>query len=184
MLCQRCSQNPAAIHVQQNINGKKTQVHLCQSCYKSLGGSAPGEFGWASLFGGMEGSINGFGYPQLKKLPKCEMCGLTYEKFISGGKFGCASCYGEFNDKLEQMFKRLHGSSVHQGRLPGNIDKPVKKPERPQKKLTTEQIERAVGQTEHMKAETAEDGIESQIAELKQGMAKAVKEEELSLIHI
>ena len=155
MLCQRCSQKLAAIHVQQNINGKTTQIHLCQSCYKDIGGSPSGEFGWASLFGGIEGLTNGVGYSEVNKMPKCRNCGLTYEEFISNGRFGCANCYVDFSEKLEQMFKCLHGSSVHQGRLPESV---------------------VISNGSGMKI-----SLENKIAVLKQSMAKAVKDEDYLL---
>ena len=123
MLCQRCSQHPAAIHFQRNVNGKHLQIHLCQDCYKDLGGASSSDIGWPTLLGGIDGLQSAMGRSEINRKPKCDNCGLTYDQFISNGKFGCANCYGEFNEKLELMFKRLHGSAVHQGRLPGEIKK-------------------------------------------------------------
>jgi len=165
MLCQRCSQNPAAIHVQRNINGKRTQIHLCQSCYKDLGGTSSSDFGWPTLLGGIDGLQNAMGLPEAKKAPKCDHCGLTYEKFIAGGKFGCANCYGEFNDKLELMFKRLHGSASHQGRTPGSVKKPTKKTASKSLALPVEK----------------EPSAEEVLSALKLQLAKAVKEENYAL---
>ncbi|MEI6602025.1 MAG: UvrB/UvrC motif-containing protein [Clostridia bacterium] len=165
MLCQRCSQNPAAIHVQRNINGKRTQIHLCQSCYKDLGGTSSSDFGWPTLLGGIDGLQTAMGLPEAKKAPKCDHCGLTYEKFIAGGKFGCSNCYGEFNDKLELMFKRLHGSASHQGRIPGSPKKQMKKPATSSPAKTKEKKPR----------------VEEVLADLKLQLAKAVKEEDYPL---
>lgn len=165
MLCQRCSQNPAAIHVQRNINGKRTQIHLCQSCYKNLGGTSSSDFGWSTLLGGIDGLQNAMGLPEAKKVTRCDQCGLTYEKFIAGGKFGCAHCYGEFNDKLELMFKRLHGSAAHQGRLPGSG-----------KKATKKAASQAPAESQEKKPR-----VQEVLADLKLQLAKAVKEEDYSL---
>ncbi len=163
MLCQRCSQNPAAIHVQRNINGKRTQIHLCQRCYKDLGGTSSSDFGWPTLLGGIDGLQTAVGFPEIKKTPKCDSCGLSYEQFISNGKFGCANCYGEFHEKLEQMFKRLHGSATHQGRLPGT--------DRTEK---TEEVKPAASKS---KKKTKEE----KIADYKQKLSIAVKEEDYQL---
>jgi len=171
MLCQRCSQNQAAIHVEKNINGKKTEIHLCQTCYKDIGGTASGEFGWTSLFGGIESATGFYGQPIAKKSPKCSNCGLTYEKFISGGKFGCPNCYGEFSEKLEHMFKKLHGNTTHQGRLPEDR-KSLKKP---RIKKTQSNHD---GET--TKTSEVEKSAES-VFDLKQQLAKAVKVEDYAL---
>jgi len=157
MVCQRCSQNPAAIHVQRNINGKRTQIHLCQNCYKDLGGSSSSDFGWPSLLGGIDGIQNAMGISEAKKTPKCQTCGLTYENFIANGKFGCSNCYGEFNEKLEKMFKRMHGSATHQGRMPNISD------------------------GEKIVVKKALKTKEQKIAELNQKLAEAVKVEDYVL---
>ncbi|SFH66919.1 ATP-dependent Clp protease ATP-binding subunit [Pisciglobus halotolerans] len=36
MLCQNCKQNEATIHLYTSVNGRKTQVDLCQNCYQKL----------------------------------------------------------------------------------------------------------------------------------------------------
>jgi len=169
MLCQRCSQNPAAIHVQRNINGKRTQIHLCQNCYKDLGGTSSSDFGWPTLLGGIDGLQTAVGLPTIKQSPKCDSCGLSYEQFISNGKFGCANCYGEFHEKLEQMFKRLHGSATHLGRLPGT-EKTEKTEDKEVKKEASPKVSKSKKKTK-----------EEKIADFKQKLAIAVKEEDYQL---
>lgn len=36
MLCQRCQQNPATIHLTTNVNGKQTSIDLCSNCYQEI----------------------------------------------------------------------------------------------------------------------------------------------------
>lgn len=36
MLCQNCKQNEATIHLYTSVNGQRTEVNLCQSCYQEL----------------------------------------------------------------------------------------------------------------------------------------------------
>ncbi|WP_027107682.1 ATP-dependent Clp protease ATP-binding subunit [Lacticigenium naphthae] len=36
MLCQRCKQREATIHLYTSVNGQKTQINLCQQCYRDL----------------------------------------------------------------------------------------------------------------------------------------------------
>src|SRR5699024_6523379 len=36
MLCQRCRERDATIHLYTNVNGRKTQINLCQQCYREI----------------------------------------------------------------------------------------------------------------------------------------------------
>ncbi|WP_244087759.1 ATP-dependent Clp protease ATP-binding subunit [Companilactobacillus sp. RD055328] len=36
MLCQNCNRNEATIHLYTSVNGQRTEVNLCQSCYQEL----------------------------------------------------------------------------------------------------------------------------------------------------
>lgn len=37
MKCQHCNQNEATTYFKQNINGKVTEMHLCEDCARELG---------------------------------------------------------------------------------------------------------------------------------------------------
>ena len=41
---------------------------------------------------------------------------MTYDEFVSQGKFGCPECYDVFSSKIDSLLKRLHGSSEYRGR--------------------------------------------------------------------
>lgn len=43
---------------------------------------------------------------------------MTYSQFSKIGRFGCSSCYKYFNDRLDPLFKRVHGNTVHVGKVP------------------------------------------------------------------
>lgn len=36
MLCENCKKNPATIHLYTNVNGRRQEINLCQSCYQLL----------------------------------------------------------------------------------------------------------------------------------------------------
>lgn len=36
MLCERCQERPASVHVTRIINGEKTELYLCQECAREL----------------------------------------------------------------------------------------------------------------------------------------------------
>ena len=124
MLCSNCGKNEATIRYTRIINGEKTEFALCEDCARKEGlddldFSMPINFSsFLSDFfedDSILPSISGF------QTQKCKNCGLTYDEFIKGGKFGCGECYNTFSNKLESILKNLHGSSKHIGRKPKNI---------------------------------------------------------------
>jgi protein arginine kinase activator len=128
MDCQECHQRPASLHLTKIINGKKTEMHLCEKCAKEKGEILSGgnSFSINDLLSGLlnidhsyNDSANSFS--QTKPL-QCENCGLTYTDFTRIGRFGCGKCYKTFNDKLDPILKRVHsGNTVHAGKIPKRI---------------------------------------------------------------
>ena len=37
MMCQHCNEREATTHIKKNINGNKTEMHLCSECAAKLG---------------------------------------------------------------------------------------------------------------------------------------------------
>lgn len=124
MLCSNCGKNEANIRYTRIINGEKTEFALCEECARKEGlddldFSMPINFSsFLSDFfddDALLPSISSF------QNQKCQNCGLTYDDFVKGGKFGCTECYNTFSNKLENILKNLHGSSKHIGRRPKNV---------------------------------------------------------------
>ena len=121
MLCQECGQHPATYHFTKIVNGDKTEFHLCESCAKEKGDSffQYGNFSLPQLLSGllnMEPSVPQF--IQGQNLLRCENCGMTYQQFTKAGRFGCSDCYRYFSHTLEPLFRRIHGSTRHMGKVP------------------------------------------------------------------
>lgn len=122
MNCQECGKRPATLHFTKIINGEKTEFHICESCAREKGESIPGApngFSIHSLLSGLldfEPSEAAIGAkPQAVR---CDECGLTYAQFSKIGRFGCSSCYKHFADRLDPLLKRVHGNTVHVGKIP------------------------------------------------------------------
>ncbi|MDW7673782.1 MAG: UvrB/UvrC motif-containing protein, partial [Bacillota bacterium] len=47
-----------------------------------------------------------------------ESCGLSYREFGHYGKFGCSDCYTAYGDNIRPLFRKIHGSNYHQGKVP------------------------------------------------------------------
>ena len=133
MLCQQCKTRPATLHLTKIINNEKIELHICEGCAREKGEMMEGAgnaFSIHSLLAGLlylepsgKGTISGMS--SLESL-QCEKCGMTYSHFSKIGRFGCSSCYDYFNVRLEPLFKRVHGNTVHVGKVPARAGGRVK----------------------------------------------------------
>lgn len=126
MVCQQCGQKPATLHFTKIINGQKTEFHICESCAREKGEWIPGTangFSIHNLLSGLldfdlTGSKQGAKEDAKTQPMRCEKCGLTYAQFGKLGRFGCDDCYTFFGDRLDPLLKRVHGNTVHVGKIP------------------------------------------------------------------
>jgi protein arginine kinase activator len=153
MLCQDCNSNEATVHLTQIVNNEKMVISLCKECAAKKGFHSPLDNVPFPLSEILSGIIQQQ-YPpsKEKKMPNltCPNCGLDFEGFIHNGRFGCGECYKTFRSRLEKIMRKIHGSSLHKGKLPSfGSDKtfPIKEEERLEtelkKAIASEEFERA-----------------------------------------
>lgn len=127
MLCEKCKQNNAVTHIRQNINGVQSEMHLCENCAAEITGKIGGEYGkFFSDFGfgidSMLGSLFGQEFLSDNLLSqaeeKCPMCGATISSIKKTGNVGCKQCYETFREQLMPLIHRIHGKTMHSGRIP------------------------------------------------------------------
>jgi protein arginine kinase activator len=120
MLCQRCGQKEATVHLTKIVNGEKTELFLCEDCAKETGQLPFNEYDPFSFQNLLKGILN----PELSSVSgsgmesTCSRCGLDYKEFSQEGLFGCPECYNAFADRLDPLLKRIHGSNHHNGKVP------------------------------------------------------------------
>jgi len=126
MLCQECGSKPATLHFTKIVNGEKSEYHFCESCAREKGELIPGTangFSIHNLLSGMldfdpgSGTAGARGQKPAQTL-RCDTCGMSYAQFSKVGRFGCADCYRAFADKLDPLFRRIHGTTAHAGKIP------------------------------------------------------------------
>ncbi len=159
MLCDECAKRPATVHITKVENGKKTDMHLCEQCamQKNLL-SISTSFSVNDLLAGL---LNAGG-ATVKKSDmvndvKCGVCGLTYSKFKETGRFGCGSCYSVFGERLNPLFKKVHGNTSHTGKIPNRAGGRIKVLREIEK--LKQQLEDAVRNEEYEKAAAIRDRI-------------------------
>lgn len=120
MLCEKCQQQQATVHMQQIFNGEKTEMHLCQNCAAMTAMS----ISFNNIFQGFLDSFssvsnNNTNEKGIKKhIKQCSTCGLTYDEFKKTGRLGCSECYNVFSNELNTIFKNVQASNQHQGKFP------------------------------------------------------------------
>jgi len=125
MFCQECGKKLATLHFTKIVNGEKTEFHFCESCAREKGEVIPGSpnsFSIHSLLSGIL-DFDTLGNKSLSNLKpqeslRCDTCGMSYTQFSKIGRFGCSDCYDAFADRLDPLLKRIHGGTVHSGKIP------------------------------------------------------------------
>lgn len=133
MLCQICNKNPATIHIQEVVNGKKQSLHLCLACAgkRSFDHAALDGMDLAELMNSLEQSISEMGLFPFREPGKeesddadrtpdlhCPACDWSLAQFKKTGRLGCMNCYEYFSNILNTKLLDLHRSAVHTGKLP------------------------------------------------------------------
>ncbi|MCL2387296.1 MAG: UvrB/UvrC motif-containing protein [Defluviitaleaceae bacterium] len=130
MQCERCQSNPASVHMQQFMHGKKVELHLCQDCafkmdnpemmvsleniFKGFLDQLNTKYFNPQTMGGTAG-----GPPPLRPAKACSRCGMTFQKFKTGGRLGCDVCYTSFAKEVEVLLKNVQGGNTrHEGKYP------------------------------------------------------------------
>lgn len=129
MLCDRCGQRQATVHLTEITNGHKNETHLCQVCANEIQpqGFQPQGFGFAPqlnlhhfLAGLLNHELGGAGFGQQHAAgDKCTRCGMAEGQIMKHGLLGCGDCYTHFEEKMQPLLRRIHGNTRHTGKVPG-----------------------------------------------------------------
>ncbi|NLA83116.1 MAG: hypothetical protein GX024_10200 [Clostridiales bacterium] len=119
MLCQECKKRPATVHLTRIINNNKTEFYLCEECARQKGQfniSVP--FSINDLLAGFMGMDSPSVSVKKEGVRQCKNCGMKFEQFRKIGRLGCRECYKQFSDELVPILRRIHGNTVHNGKVP------------------------------------------------------------------
>ncbi len=161
MTCDHCKQRPATVHLTRIINGHKTEMHLCQECARERGEMsflAEPSFTFHNILAGLfepEGVLG----PRTAVRPKvrCHNCGLSFSDFRRLGQLGCSECYLQFEQELEPLIRRIHGSTRHVGKVPGRVNGEQQR--RRELERLRRELQEAVAREEYERAAALRDRI-------------------------
>ena len=117
-ICQYCSKREAKIHFTEIKDGKKTEMHICESCAheKDMALAFPSIL--STLVPGATSTPRTGG----EAVPaSCPSCNLAYTDFKSKGRLGCPTCYDVFAPVLVPLLEKVHGQAEHAGKSPGRM---------------------------------------------------------------
>jgi len=176
MKCQDCGERESTVRVTQIVNNEKVVLKLCKECAGRRGFHSPLDntpFPLANFLSGMltkdDSSLKSISMSASDLV--CPNCGLDLEKFKNLGRFGCSQCYQTFREQLQDLLRRIHGSSLHRGKLPPMLSEDaslIKEQERLQ-----EELQRAISSEDFERAADLRDKLKS----LKQEVSDVMEEE-------
>jgi protein arginine kinase activator len=130
MLCEECRQKEATIHIVKQMDGKQTELNLCEECARKkeeLEVSFEPQFSLHKLFASMlNQSLRDNRRAQQAVDTQCPSCGLTFSQFSQIGRLGCSDCFTAFEEQLKPLLRRIHAGCAHTGKVPLKIQGRVK----------------------------------------------------------
>ncbi|MBU5591707.1 UvrB/UvrC motif-containing protein [Clostridium sp. MSJ-4] len=166
MLCERCNENPATVHIVKVVNGVKEETNICEQCAKEQENFGIGSdfnmvspFSFQSLLSGLVDYINQSSQGEPFKEISCKNCGITYSEFKRKGLLGCSKCYDTFNETIMPIIKRVQGDTEHIGKLPLKSGKELME----KKKVINlkEELQKAILNEEYEKAAMIRDELKA-----------------------
>lgn len=164
MKCQDCEDRDSTVKVTQIVNNEKVVLNLCKECAAKRGFHSPLDntpFPLANFLSGMMTKESSGKDAKSMTVPDltCSNCGLTFSEFSRLGRFGCGQCYKTFRDRLQPLLRKIHGSSLHRGKLPPMLSEEatvIREQERLQEELRlaieSEDFERAADLRDKLKS--------------------------------
>lgn len=124
MKCDMCD-NEATVFLTQIVDGKMTQVNLCDKCSKEKGVTDPTGFQLADFLLGAATQKKVTNVSVEDDTLACPECGFTRAHLKKIGRMGCPECYRTFADDLDAMLRAMHKGTRHVGKAPGKPAPPV-----------------------------------------------------------
>jgi protein arginine kinase activator len=126
VICERCGEESASVHLLRVIDGSVTHTHLCPACAEGIAEETEGlalvlavpsvlrQLGRATSSEEAAAPVSGAEH----KEQFCDVCGTTLTDLKESGLAGCANCYRAFADYLETLLANGAEPVEHLGKIP------------------------------------------------------------------
>lgn len=118
MLCERCDENEATVHLTQVIDGAVKKLHMCEECATEAGFDLQGPVSITDILLGMGQDYTEEEYEEPREELICPKCKMTRTDFKKSGRLGCPACYTVFAEELRSLIRAVHRSELHVGKVP------------------------------------------------------------------
>ncbi len=179
--CHNCGKDAdGSLKITQVRGSQKTVLTLCRECASAMGFHNPldqNPFPLAKILG----SIVDQSLAPLdddSENSSCQQCGMTFAEFSQQGRFGCGACYEVFRPRLEVILRKIHGNSIHRGKLPNSEDNGVISVQE-QERLESE-YQRAIESEEFERAADLRDRLREIRAQVKEALENEKRSEDSS----
>lgn len=175
MLCEECRKRPATVHITKIVNDSKAEAHLCQHCAEAKGELtlvSPVAFTLQEFLTGMlqQVPVPTLGPSVGVATACCPNCGLSYSRIKEVGQLGCSVCYEQFKGQIEPLLRRIQGTTIHSGKIPGAQGVAIE--QRRQIEALREQQRAAISQEKYEEAAKLRDKIRSLEKELQESKGR------------
>jgi protein arginine kinase activator len=129
VICERCGEEPASVHLLRVVDGSVSHTHLCPSCAEGLTEETEGlalvlavpsvlrHLGRSAAAAADEAEAEPA--PAADRHERfCGVCGTTLTDLKESGLVGCAKCYEIFADHLETLLQKGPEPAEHLGKIP------------------------------------------------------------------
>lgn len=155
ILCEKCKKQFATVHLTEIKSGKRREKHLCEGCARNLNIPHQQTISIQDLLGTL--MEKGQQKDSASDSRACPHCNIKFSEFKKKGRLGCAYDYEVFKKPLEELFKKVHGSTRYVGKVPRGFGVgPVYKNELIKLK---EQLDRVIKAEEYEEAARIRDRI-------------------------
>lgn len=118
MICEKCKEREAKVHVTRINAGKQTSVHLCQNCAQDTGISATPAVSLPELLSNLISQEGNQEMEDTTEFVTCSACGMSYYTFKQSGRFGCGQCYRTFEANVGPLLQKVQRHERHAGKVP------------------------------------------------------------------
>ncbi len=157
MLCQNCHKNLASTRYAEVVDGKVSDVHLCQDCLAAHEESVSTGFEFSSPSPFVNRKKADLGEVKRESRQMCRACSTSLKNIMDTGEVGCSVCYDTFPAELESFLEGIQVGLNHRGKVPRLDDARVRVRAELQSKRAL--LKTALGMENYEEAATLRDEI-------------------------